>query len=616
MRFRTLVTNSNLLLRVVQSIDKLSKSAMLKLTPTKLHIIVVTDLDSGLQLWSDIAVDALFSEYQIESVHNNEIYLEFNIDNLQRALRSTQSGALGVTLKLTKKQGLPVLSLTIRSQSASGREISLCQDVPVRMLTPQQMSQIREPMVPDGNVHFMMPPLNNVRSIAERMKGMGDRVAVSANREGEMNVRVANDLVDITTYFRGLETLAYDTTQEHTADRETSEFYTAVVDMKHFVKFLQSYHVAPKNIVCCIVEGYAVMFYVYIGSAGYSGAAALNDTACGSLTYFIPGQMGGQPQNPPMRGAFSPISAEQQQQFAYNSYPNQQQPQNAYSQPQPTYPQPQYPQQQQQQPFVQPVANQSTPYGMFAQNLQNNQAAQIGMQFAGNAMNAMQENVQQNVERYVSMRQLKHYFDVSNIYVLSKLRALVFPWMQKSWHRYAERDQTGQVVGYKSPREDVNSPDLYIPVMGLVSYVIVIGLIIGRLGVFHPEDLGYTASSALGVIVFEVLLIKMFCYLLNVGSELQFLDIVAFSGYKFVTTILVVLLRPWAPWWITWSAFLYFGFALVFFMIRSLRHALIPESSSVTGVNVHRKRRIHFLFVIAMTQFLYIWILMQYKSSN
>ncbi|KAJ1660625.1 Methionine aminopeptidase 2, partial [Coemansia sp. RSA 25] len=144
-------------------IDKLSKSAILKLTPSKLHIIVITDMDSGLQLWSDIAVDALFGEYQIESIHNNEIYLEFNIDNLQRALRSTQGGALGVTLKLTKKQGLPVLSLTIRSQSVTGREVSLCQDVPVRMLTPAQMDAIREPMVPDGQVHIMMPPLNNVR---------------------------------------------------------------------------------------------------------------------------------------------------------------------------------------------------------------------------------------------------------------------------------------------------------------------------------------------------------------------------------------------------------------------------------------------------------------------
>ncbi|KAJ2492663.1 Checkpoint protein hus1 [Coemansia sp. RSA 2050] len=285
MRLRTLVTNSTLLLRVVQSIDKLSKSAILKLTPTKLQIIVVTELDSGLQLWSDIAADAIFRDYQIESVHNNEIYFEFNIDNLQRALRSTQSGALGVSMKLAKRHGLPVLSLTIRSQSGSGHEVSLFQDVPVRMLSALQMEQIQEPTLPDGQVHFMMPPLNNVRSIAERMKGMGDRVAVSANRVGEMRVRVANDLVDVTTYFRGLETLAIDTTQEVEVDEK---FYTAVVDMKNFLRFLQSYHVAPKNVVCCIVEHHAVVFYVYVGSAGYGGAAALNEPACGSLTYFLP----------------------------------------------------------------------------------------------------------------------------------------------------------------------------------------------------------------------------------------------------------------------------------------------------------------------------------------
>ncbi|KAJ2794907.1 Checkpoint protein hus1 [Coemansia furcata] len=287
MRFRTLVTNSNLLLRIVQSIDKLSKTAILKLTPTKLHIIVITDIDSGLQLWSDVVNSALFSDYHIESAQDNEIYVEFNIDNLQRALRSTQGGALGVTLKLTKKQGMPVLSLIIRSQSAGGRDISLCQDVPVRMLSAQQMAQIGEPQVPEGQIHIMMPPLNNVRSIAERMKSVGDRVSVSVNRDGDMNVRVANDLVDITTFFRGLETLTYDT-QGAAVDRGPNEFYTAVVDMKNFVRFLQSYHVAPKNIVCCVVEHHALVFYVYIGSSAYADTAALNETACGSLTYFLP----------------------------------------------------------------------------------------------------------------------------------------------------------------------------------------------------------------------------------------------------------------------------------------------------------------------------------------
>ncbi|KAJ2540748.1 Transport protein yif1 [Coemansia sp. RSA 1853] len=334
-------------------------------------------------------------------------------------------------------------------------------------------------------------------------------------------------------------------------------------------------------------------------------------------------QMGGQPQNPPMRGAFSPID-QQQQQFAYGN-----QPQQSYQQQQQPYQQPQQPQQQQQQqpyqqqpyqqqqqPYQQQQQppNYNDPYNMFAQNIQNNQAAQLGMQFAGSAMTAMQENMHQNVSRYVSMPQLKKYFDVSNIYVLAKLRILVFPWLQKNWHRHVDRDATGQVSGHKSPRDDSNAPDLYIPCMALVSYVIAIGLVVGRLGVFHPEDLGFAASSAVGIIVFEVLLVKTFCYLLSVGADMQFLDVVAYSGYKFVATIAVVLLKPWAPWWLSWSAFAYFGFALAFFMIRSMRHALIPESSAVMGVNVHRKRRIHFLFVIAMMQFLYIWVLIQYKT--
>ncbi|KAJ1725178.1 Transport protein yif1 [Coemansia erecta] len=322
--------------------------------------------------------------------------------------------------------------------------------------------------------------------------------------------------------------------------------------------------------------------------------------------------MGGNP--PPMRGAFSPIDPQQHQQFQQQQPPQQQQ--------QPYTQQQHYPQQQQQQ-FHAPspnanaagFGNYASPYSAFTQNLQGNQAAQLGMQFAGNAMNAMQENVQQNVGKYVSMPQLKHYFSVSNMYVLAKLRTLMFPWLQKHWHRHAERDQTGQVSGYKAPREDNNSPDLYIPSMGLVSYIIAVGLVIGRLGVFHPEDLGFTASSALGIVVFEVLLVKTFCYLLNVGAELQFLDIVAYSGYKFVPTIALVLVKPWAPWWATWGAFFYLGFALAFFMIRSMRYALIPESSAVMGVNTHRKRRIHFLFVIAMMQFLYIWILIQFKTS-
>jgi hypothetical protein len=33
--------------------------------------------------------------------------------------------------------------------------------------------------------------------------------------------------------------------------------------------------------------------------------------------------------------------------------------------------------------------------------------------------------------------------------------------------------------GYKPPRDDINSPDLYIPVMALVTYVLLTGIVAG-----------------------------------------------------------------------------------------------------------------------------------------
>jgi len=43
-----------------------------------------------------------------------------------------------------------------------------------------------------------------------------------------------------------------------------------------------------------------------------------------------------------------------------------------------------------------------------------------------------------------------------------------------------------------------------------------------------------TASSGLGMTLFEFVIIKLGCYLLNIPSESALLDIVAYLGYKYV----------------------------------------------------------------------------------
>ncbi len=50
---------------------------------------------------------------------------------------------------------------------------------------------------------------------------------------------------------------------------------------------------------------------------------------------------------------------------------------------------------------------------------------------------------------------------------------------------------------------------------------------------FSPEQLGITASSALGWFLIEVILICVSLQILNVKSLLKTFDIMAFCGYKY-----------------------------------------------------------------------------------
>jgi YIF1 len=117
-----------------------------------------------------------------------------------------------------------------------------------------------------------------------------------------------------------------------------------------------------------------------------------------------------------------------------------------------------------------PATNHPPPPGsqyaqQFGQYLGVNDAtAQMGLHVMGNALGTSHEYMQQNVLRFFNTTSLKPYFNVSTSYVARKLRLLVFPWRHKPWARQMRRNEvSGVVEGYKSPREDINAPDLYIP---------------------------------------------------------------------------------------------------------------------------------------------------------
>ncbi|CAG8526711.1 10216_t:CDS:2 [Paraglomus occultum] len=180
------------------------------------------------------------------------------------------------------------------------------------------------------------------------------------------------------------------------------------------------------------------------------------------------------------------------------------------------------------------------------------------------------------------------------------------------WTRLVRRsEQNGQMEGYEPPREDINSPDLYIPTMALVTYVLLTGIVAGTEHKFHPEVLGMNATAAFLIVISELAFIKTGCYLLSITSESQFLDLMAYSGYKFIGSIATLLVSLVAPFWIVLVTFFYAAFANGFFLLRSLRYIVIPEATTT----VKRKRRINFLFFIAALQVVLI-SLDGYKTST
>lgn len=113
-----------------------------------------------------------------------------------------------------------------------------------------------------------------------------------------------------------------------------------------------------------------------------------------------------------------------------------------------------------------------------------NAAKQIGGQFA--------EQQKEKITQYISSFNLKYYFAVDTNYVGKKIGILLFP--------FIHRDFSTQFGGDGKPvpaKIDINAPDLYVPLMAFITYILLSGFVFGVQQRFSPEQLGMQTTNAL-----------------------------------------------------------------------------------------------------------------------
>ncbi|KAJ1356912.1 hypothetical protein KIN20_014883 [Parelaphostrongylus tenuis] len=165
------------------------------------------------------------------------------------------------------------------------------------------------------------------------------------------------------------------------------------------------------------------------------------------------------------------------------------------------------------------------------------------------------------VAKYLNAFNLKYYFAVDNSYVGKKLGILLFPFLHRDWS--LKFSPTEDPVPAK---DDVNAPDLYIPLMAFITYIIVSGFVLGTQGRFSPEILGILTSNAFIWVIIENIVIFVSKYVMNISQSLSVWHSLAYSTYKFFGMIICLLMFMIGGKTFYYCTLVYTTLALVFFL--------------------------------------------------
>ena len=136
-----------------------------------------------------------------------------------------------------------------------------------------------------------------------------------------------------------------------------------------------------------------------------------------------------------------------------------------------------------------------------------------------------------------SMIGLRPYFAVDNVYVKRKMLMVLFPFAFRDWARQ-EAGVAGAdgKISYALPQHDINAPDLYIPTMSLLTYVLLCALCYGTAGKFDPDVLPDVTTKCLGFQLLEVIAIRIGFYLME--AQIPILDLFCYTGYKYLGLVM------------------------------------------------------------------------------
>jgi protein transport protein YIF1 len=135
-------------------------------------------------------------------------------------------------------------------------------------------------------------------------------------------------------------------------------------------------------------------------------------------------------------------------------------------------------------------------------------------------------------------------------------------------------------VAYHLPLHDDCAPDLYLPLMAGITYVLLSALLYGTAGKFNPEVIPDVCTKCFLTQILEVLALWLGFYMMRAATNIAVLDLFCYTGYKYqglCMNMLVGLLLSHLGINGTrayYVMFLYTGSAAFYFMLKTTANAI------------------------------------------
>ncbi|XP_026665118.2 uncharacterized protein LOC120103909 isoform X2 [Phoenix dactylifera] len=222
MKFKAFLTQDGVNLldkRFLPALDKLGRICHVYLTPD--HAMFLHNLlgGDGVQSVAQFKKDVLFRDYRISSQNADRIAFAIDAALLHRALRSavtiqTQAGdgTASIQIKLVKK--LPAGSrnsapyLTFETK---GLRSAVVQDVPIsKPLSRTDVLQLQSALDAAQDLPrtlVQVPDLAQMQNLVDRLKNVGDLLAVAITQYGDLHLQVSTSLITVGSEFRRLRVL-------------------------------------------------------------------------------------------------------------------------------------------------------------------------------------------------------------------------------------------------------------------------------------------------------------------------------------------------------------------------------------------------------------------------